>query len=154
MTPSLAGRKVVQAAVTVTDLGRATSFYRDTLGLPLVSQGKPRGRRIVFFSLGAKHHDLALIELEPGAKAQDHKSAGVMHIAFKIGDDIELLKDAKARMVAAGVPIVNTTEHMTTYSLYLSDPDGITVELYVDRDPATWREKPDALGAYAKPLAV
>jgi catechol-2,3-dioxygenase len=77
-----------------------------------------------------------------------------MHIAFKLGDDIELLKEAKARMVAAGVPIVNTTEHMTTYSLYLSDPDGITVELYVDRDPATWRDQPNALGAYARPLAV
>lgn len=147
-------RELGHIVLQVTDLDRSIRFYRDTLGLPLVSQGKPRGRRIVFFSLGAKHHDLALIELAPGAEGNDHARAGVMHIAFKIGDDIELLKEAKARMVAAGVPVVNTTEHMTTYSLYLSDPDGITVELYVDRDPATWRDKPDALGAYAKPLAI
>ena len=147
-------RELGHVVLQVTDLDRSIRFYRDTLGLPLVSQGKPRGRRIVFFSLGAKHHDLALIELAPGAGAHDHTRAGVMHIAFKIGDDIELLKEARARMVAAGVPVVNTTEHMTTYSLYLSDPDGITVELYVDRDPATWRDRPDALGAYAKPLAL
>jgi catechol 2,3-dioxygenase len=147
-------RELGHIVLQVTDLDRSIRFYRDTLGLPLVSQGKPRGRRIVFFSLGAKHHDLALIELAPGAEGNDHARAGVMHIAFKIGDDIELLKEARARMVAAGVPVVNTTEHMTTYSLYLSDPDGITVELYVDRDPATWRDKPDALGAYAKPLAL
>ena len=146
-------RELGHIVLQVTDLDRSIRFYRDTLGLPLVSQGKPRGRRIVFFSLGKKHHDLALIELAPGAGGNDHTRAGVMHVAFKIGDDIELLKEAKARMVAAGVPVVNTTEHMTTYSLYLSDPDGITVELYVDRDPATWRDKPDALGAYAKPLA-
>ena len=147
-------RELGHVVLQVTDLDRSIRFYRDTLGLPLVSQGKPRGRRIVFFSLGAKHHDLALIELAPGAEGHDPARAGVMHIAFKIGDDIELLKEARACMVAAGVPVVNTTEHMTTYSLYLSDPDGITVELYVDRDPATWREKPDALGAYAKPLAL
>ena len=147
-------RELGHIVLQVTDLDRSIRFYRDTLGLPLVSQGKPRGRRIVFFSLGAKHHDLALIELAPGAEGNDHARAGVMHIAFKIGDDIELLKEARARMIAAGVPVVNTTEHMTTYSLYLSDPDGITVELYVDRDPATWRDKPDALGAYAKPLAL
>ena len=147
-------RELGHIVLQVTNLDRSIGFYRDTLGLPLVSQGKPRGRRIVFFALGAKHHDLALIELAPGAAGNDPARAGVMHLAFKIGDDIELLKEAKARMVAAGVPIVNTTEHMTTYSLYLSDPDGITVELYVDRDPATWRDKPDALGAYAKPLAV
>lgn len=146
-------RELGHIVLQVTDLDRSIRFYRDTLGLPLVSQGKPRGRRIVFFSLGAKHHDLALIELAPGAAGNDPARAGIMHLAFKIGDDIELLKEARARMVAAGVPIVNTTEHMTTYSLYLSDPDGITVELYVDRDPATWRDKPDALGAYAKPLA-
>ena len=147
-------RELGHIVLQVTDLDRSIRFYGDTLGLPLVSQGKPRGRRIVFFSLGAKHHDLALIELAPGAAGNDPARAGIMHLAFKIGDDIELLKEARARMVAAGVPIVNTTEHMTTYSLYLSDPDGITVELYVDRDPATWRDKPDALGAYAKPLAV
>ena len=147
-------RELGHIVLQVTDLDRSIRFYRDTLGLPLVSQGKPRGRRIVFFSLGAKHHDLALIELAPGAEGHDPARAGVMHIAFKIGDDIELLKEARARMVAAGVPVVNTTEHMTTYSLYLSDPDGITVELYVDRDPATWRDRPDALGAYAKPLAL
>jgi len=147
-------RELGHVVLQVTDLDRSIRFYRDTLGLPLVSQGNPRGRRIVFFSLGTKHHDLALIELAPGAQAQDHTRAGVMHLAFKIGDDIELLKEAKSRMVAAGVPIVNTTEHMTTYSLYLSDPDGITVELYVDRDPATWRDKPNALGAFAKPLTV
>jgi catechol 2,3-dioxygenase len=147
-------RELGHIVLQVTDLDRSIRFYRDTLGLPLVSQGKPRGRRIVFFSLGAKHHDLALVELAPGAQGQDPARAGVMHLAFKIGDDIELLKEARARMVAAGVPIVNTTEHMTTYSLYLSDPDGITVELYVDRDPAGWRDQPDALGAYAKPLAL
>ena len=147
-------RELGHIVLQVTDLDRSIRFYRDTLGLPLVSQGKPRGRRIVFFSLGAKHHDLALLELAPGAEGNDPARAGVMHLAFTIGDDIELLKEAKARMVAAGVPIVNTTEHMTTYSLYLSDPDGITVELYVDRDPAIWRTKPEALGAYAKPLAL
>jgi catechol 2,3-dioxygenase len=147
-------RELGHVVLQVTDLDRSIRFYRDTLGLPLVSQGQPRGRRIVFFSLGSKHHDLALIELPPGAGVQDPDRAGVMHLAFKLGDDIALLKEARERMIAAGVPIVNTTEHMTTYSLYLSDPDGITVELYVDRDPAGWRGKPDALGAYAKPLVV
>jgi catechol 2,3-dioxygenase len=147
-------RELGHIVLQVADLDRSLRFYRDTLGLPLVSLARPRERRMAFFSLGAKHHDLALIELEPGAGSHDRRSAGVMHVAFKIGDDIELLKEARARMVAAGVPIVNTTEHMTTYSLYLSDPDGIMVELYVDRDPATWRENPGALGAYARPLTL
>jgi len=147
-------RELGHVVLQVTDLDRSLKFYRDALGLPLVSLGTPRGRRMAFFSLGEKHHDLALLELEPGSAPQDHTRAGVMHIAFKIGDDVETLREAKARMVAAKVPVVRTTEHMTTLSLYLSDPDGITVELYIDTDPATWRDKPNALGAYAKPLAL
>jgi catechol 2,3-dioxygenase len=148
-------RELGHVVLQVTDLDRSLKFYRDTLGLPVVSQGNPRGRRMAFLSLGKKHHDLALMELAPGAGANDPERAGVMHVAFKVGDeDIGVLKEAKARMVAAGVTVLRSTEHETTYSLYLSDPDGITVELYVDRDPAIWRENPGALGKKAAPLAL
>lgn len=147
-------RELGHVVLQVTDLDRSLKFYRDTLGLPLVSLGTPRGRRMAFFSLGEKHHDLALMELGPGAGPNDHTRAGVFHVAFKVGDDIEALREAKVRIDAAGVPVVRTTEHVTTLSLYVSDPDGITVELFVDTDPATWRENPQALGALAKPLAL
>jgi catechol 2,3-dioxygenase len=147
-------RELGHIVLQVTNLDRSLEFYRDTLGLPVVSNGSPRGRRMVFFSLGEKHHDLALVELEPGAGGNDHSRAGVFHVAFKVGDDVEKLKEAKARIDAAGVPVVRTTEHVTTLSLYVSDPDGITIELYVDTDPATWRGKPNVLGGTAKPLAL
>ena len=147
-------RELGHVVLQVTDLDRSLRFYRDTLGLPLVSLASPRGRRMAFFSLGEKHHDLALAELPPGAGQNDHSRAGVLHVAFKVGDDIEALREAKARTDAAGVPVVRTTEHETTFSLYLSDPDGITVELYVDRDPATWRGHPEKLGAKSEPLAL
>ena len=148
-------RELGHVVLQVTDLDRSLRFYRDTLGLPLVSLGSPRGRRMAFFSLGEKHHDLALLELGPGSASNDHSRAGVFHVAFKVGDDVEKLREAKARIDEAGVPVVRTTEHVTTLSLYVSDPDGITIELYVDTDPATWRDKPQqALGAVAKPLAL
>jgi len=147
-------RELGHVVLQVTDLDRSLKFYRDTLGLPVVSLGSPRGRRMAFFSLGKKHHDLALLELGPGAGPNDHSRAGVFHVALKVGDDIEALREAKARIVAANVPIVRTTEHVTTLSLYVSDPDGITVELYVDTDPATWKNHPQPLGAQAKELAL
>ena len=147
-------RELGHVVLQVTNLERSLKFYRDTLGLPLVSLASPRGRPMAFFSLGQKHHDLALAEMAPGAGANDHTRAGVQHVAFKVGDDIEALREAKARTDAAGVPVVRTVEHETTFSLYLSDPDGITVELYVDRDPATWRGHPEALGKKAEPLVL
>lgn len=46
---SLAGRKLTQVALTVTDLERAVGFYRDVLGLTLLFQVPPG---MAFFDLG------------------------------------------------------------------------------------------------------
>lgn len=45
--PTLAGRKLVQVALTTRDLDRARSFYRDTLGLPLMFEAG----NMLFFQL-------------------------------------------------------------------------------------------------------
>ena len=34
---------------------------------------------------------------------------------------------------------------MVSQSIYVNDPDGNNVELYVDADPAIWREKPETV---------
>jgi catechol 2,3-dioxygenase len=39
-------------------------------------------------------------------------------------------------------------------SLYLADPDGNEVELYVDADPAVWQNDPAAVLAPIKPLRM
>ncbi len=83
----------------VADLDRSIKFYRDTLGLPLVSVNRPSGRRMAFFSFGQKHHDLALLELGPSAAPHDKSRAGVFHVAFKIGDDLEALREATGKSI-------------------------------------------------------
>ena len=45
---TLAGRSLVQAALTVSDLARATAFYRDTLGLPFLFETNG----MAFFQMG------------------------------------------------------------------------------------------------------
>src|ERR1051326_4644270 len=48
---SLGGRKLVQVALTCRDLDRARSFYRDTLGLPLLFEAG----NMLFFQLEEQH---------------------------------------------------------------------------------------------------
>ena len=36
-------------------------------------------------------------------------------------------------------------DHRVSQSIYLSDPDGNHLELYVDADPSVWREDPAAV---------
>ncbi len=45
---SLAGRPLAQVALTVSDLARATAFYRDTLGLPFLFETNG----MAFFQIG------------------------------------------------------------------------------------------------------
>jgi catechol 2,3-dioxygenase len=46
------------------------------------------------------------------------------------------------------------SDHTVSQSLYLHDPDGNEVEIYVDSDEAIWRENPAAVLAPIKPLRL
>lgn len=48
--------------------------------------------RMTFFALGSTHHDLAGAEVEPDAPGPTREAVRLSHVAFKIGDDIETLK--------------------------------------------------------------
>ena len=65
--------------------------------------------------------------------------------ALKIGDDLDTLRAAKAQLEQCGVPIQWIGDHTVSQSIYVADPDGNNVELYVDADPAIWRDDPAAV---------
>ncbi len=134
----------------VRNLERSLQFYREALGLREMVRHEDR---ISFLSAGEKHHDLALMEVGPDAPSPPAQSIGLYHIAFKVGDSLEELRAARDRLVAAGYAIRISKDHTVSQSLYLDDPDGITVELYVDASPQIWGKNPAAV-ASAKPLAL
>jgi catechol 2,3-dioxygenase len=52
----------------------------------------------------------------------------------------------------AGIAIEGMSDHTVSQSLYLRDPDGNEVELYVDADVAIWTRDPAAVVSPIKPL--
>ena len=48
-------------------------------------------------------------------------------------------------LAAHGVELAGQSDHHVSQSLYCHDPDGILIELYVDADPALWRDDPGAV---------
>jgi hypothetical protein len=57
---------------------------------------------------------------------------GLYHFGLKVGDTDDELRAALARLQEAGVPLMGTADHGMTHSLYLADPDGNEIELYID----------------------
>ena len=136
--------------VRVSDVARAERFYAEVLGLPVCAHYDENGMKMAFFSLG-NHHDFAVMEAKGAKPAEGEKGVGLDHVAFKIGTTLDELREAKAKLDAAGV-VTTPIDHEVTKSLYLADPDGNGVELYVDASDA-WRRDPQRVAQVA-PLAL
>jgi catechol-2,3-dioxygenase len=138
--------------LNVKDLDRSVQFYRDLLGFKEVARLGGGG---VMFSGGRTHHEL-LIHQTDGAEepAQaGRRPLGLSHFALKIGTTDDELRAAIEQLSAAGIEDFHTRDHGATHSVYLHDPDGNRVELYIDVQPETWRDNPALVGTTG-PLAL
>ena len=127
---------------------RAEEFYEGVLGLPVAA--RMDSPAMTFFTLG-NHHDFAIVEVGDGPDPAPN-SPGLFHAAFKVGDTTDDLREAKAHLEAAGVRILGISDHTVSQSLYLSDPDGNAIELYVDTSDV-WHTDPQAVASIA-PLSL
>ena len=134
----------------VRNLERSVAFYRDTLGMKEVARLR---NSMVFFSFGPNHHDLALLQIGEMASSPAAAGIGLYHVAFKVGDTLDELRGCKKHLEQHGVAILGASDHSVSQSLYIQDPDGIEIELYVDADPAVWHDNPAAI-ATIKPLKL
>jgi catechol 2,3-dioxygenase len=135
----------------VSDRARAEAFYGGLLGLPVCAHLDQAGApKMTFFSLG-NHHDFAVMEVGGEAGGGSGRAVGLDHVAFKIGDSLDELREAKAKLEAAGIR-PSPVDHEVTKSLYFSDPDGNGVELYVDASDV-WRTEPQRV-AQLTPLEL
>ena len=136
----------------VKDLERSLSFYRDLLGFKEV--GRIFNGAAAALSSGRTHHELLLIQVgdAPGP-TQGHRR-GLYHIGIKVGDSLDELRAAKKELEQAAVTIDGMSDHTVSQSLYLRDPDGNEIELYVDADESVWKNDPAAVVSPIKPLVL
>lgn len=136
----------------VRDLEVSRGFYRDLLGWREI--GGTSGR-MAMFSSGRTHHELLLIEVGPNAAPlPPGRRLGMYHFGLKIGETDEELREALQKLTEAGATVVGSADHGVTHSLYITDPDGNEIELYIDVQPEAWREDPEAVLAPVKALRL
>jgi catechol-2,3-dioxygenase len=133
---------------------RSAHFYRDILGWNAITEERP-DMPIAAFSSGRTHHELLLLEVgEDATPPPRGRRAGLYHFGLKVGETDEELREVLETLQENDVTIVGASDHTVTHSLYILDPDGNEIELYIDVQPEVWRDDPKAFLAPIKPLAL
>ena len=148
----MAIKELGHVVLYVRNVEQSRKFYRDVLGWTEITKGE---RGVAAFSSGRTHHELLLIEV--GADATPipaGRRVGMYHFGLKVGDSDDDLREALATLQANGVPVLGASDHTVTHSLYIADPDGNEIELYIDVPGVNWREHPSLIGAPVKPLRL
>ena len=138
-------RELGHLVLYVRDLQRSTAFYRDVLGWRQIMPADPADptAKAAAFNApsGRTHHELLLIEVgEDAAAMPEGRRLGLYHFGLKIGTTDDELRAARDTLVEAGAPILGMSDHTATHSLYIADPDGNEIELYVDVPGVDWED--------------
>lgn len=131
----------------VADLARSLEYYQHVLGFRAVSQGSGRA------SLAAHGSDAVLIELRElrGANAVPRRGRlGLYHYAILLPDRASL-GAFLAHLSSIGA-YAGMSDHLVSEALYLTDPDGLGIEVYADRDRKTWKHEARQLAMATDPL--
>ena len=136
----------------VRNLEASLKFYQQAVGLGV--SGRIFNDRAALLTGGRTHHELLLIEVGEAAGPPAGKRVGLYHVGWKIGDDLEDLRQARDRILQQGYAIDGLSDHAVSQSLYLRDPDGNEVELFVDNPSFDWQNDTSWMTAPVRPLAL
>ena len=148
----------------VRDIARSAHFYGDVLGWrQLVGPGGegvdlgPGGPPIALFSAPSNrtHHELLLIQVgEDATPVPPGRRLGMYHFGLKVGDSDDELREVQATLQEHDVAVLGASDHGVTHSLYIADPDGNEIELFIDVPGVDWRTDPELILSPVRPLRL
>lgn len=136
----------------VRNLQASLKFYRDAVGLEVI--GEIFNGRAALLSGGRTHHELLLIQIGEADGPLRGKRIGLYHVGWKIGNSMAELKTCFRRLNELAYEVDGLSDHTISQSIYLQDPDGNEVELYVDNPDFDWKNNDGWMETPVKPLNI
>lgn len=121
--------------LTVSDIDRSVAFYTETLGFQLLRRD---GQDAVLGAAGDR--PLMRLHGRPGAPAKPRRSSGLYHVAI-LSPSRAALGRSLRRLAERRYPLSGAADHLVSEALYLSDPDGLGLEIYRDRPRESWSQE-------------
>jgi catechol 2,3-dioxygenase len=143
------GAHVGAVRLQVADLDRSLPYYEVVIGLQVLD----RADGVAL--LGADPQAGALVELHerPGVAPMPRRGRlGLYHYAILLPARAALgrfVRHLRESSIAAGM-----SDHLVSEAIYLTDPDGLGIEVYADRPRQSWRYDGGQLVMDTRPLDV
>lgn len=138
-----------RVALQVGDLERSLRYYQTVIGLRLLERDDERA------TLGPHGDDRVLIELRRNPKARSivaRSRLGLYHFAILLPTRPALGRFVR-HLAELGV-YAGMSDHLVSEALYLTDPDGLGIEVYADRPRNAWPRIGDEITMASDPLDV
>ena len=116
----------------VADLDRSLDFYTQTLGLTVAE----RADGAAVLAADGDTRPLVTLRERAGARRAGGR-LGLYHFAILLPDRAALGRFVR-HLAGTGVRF-GAADHLVSEALYLTDPDGLGIEVYADRPRSTWR---------------
>jgi catechol 2,3-dioxygenase len=135
---------VGRVRLQVGDLDRSLAYYVGLLGFKVLERAPGRAE------LGVDRPLIELHELKGARRVPRRGRHGLFHFAILLPDRASLGR-ILARLESAGIQ-VGSADHAVSEALYLTDPDGLGIEIYADRPRAEWQRRGAELHMVTEPL--
>ena len=139
MAPIDPSLRIAGVTLAVSNLPASVEFYSGVMGLETIEHD---GVRALLGAGGTPK--LELHALDRSAPAPP-RSTGLFHVAW-LHPDRASLAETVQRIGRARWPFTGASDHAVSEALYLDDPDGLGIEIYVDRPRESWEPGPDGHG--------
>ncbi|QJR38340.1 VOC family protein [Gemmatimonas groenlandica] len=131
----------------VSNLARSLEYYQLLLGLAVVAQDEATAS---LAGVGATEPIVILREVPGTRPVAPGSRLGLYHFAILLPD-----RPAMGRFITHLSEIgarAGSSDHLVSEALYLQDPDGLGIEVYVDRPRDRWRRVDQELMMATDPL--
>ncbi|HEY4303075.1 MAG TPA: VOC family protein [Gemmatimonadaceae bacterium] len=133
----------------IADLDRSVAYYETVIGLRILERSNGVA------TLAPHDDDHVIVELreKKGVRAVNRRgNIGLYHFAILLPDRASLGRFVK-HLSNVGA-YAGMSDHFVSEAVYLTDPDGLGIEVYADRPRSSWKTEDRQLAMTTIPLDV